>query len=855
MSAQEIMRQTRIQADQRLLLSLAAIAAAALVAALFAGNARASVAPEKLLFEGYFGREVNLTEVEKKGGPALEDVCLPGSGAKCQAGRESSIGGGYDLVGSVAGGLGEEVYVADTLNHRVQELTSTGQFVLMFGRQVNQTETVAKAGPALEDVCTAASGNACQAGAESTEAGGIGRPVGMAVDAEGDVYVAEWDYSNPGGGGTQFGERVQKFTGQGGFLLEIGKGVNGTTHGNVCTREEEEKSGVQCVATAQRPFGAQFEWGGEAGAFNFDFEHQGEVLLGEQGNILGVGGPEDLLYVGDEGRVQEFRPDGAPAGEIALTPAGADVHALAVEATSGNVYFVYGQKKTTVQRLDAKGQSVGAPIEVGAGGGGASVRLRGLAVDQAGRLAVVGERVFAVGLEPFGELYEAATGLLMTTFRVPGAGVTGIAFDGTGTHLFAIAIEAPPGNGNEIFEYKAVPVAELTTGPVGCAPGPDGSEGDATFDCALEGEVNTEGVSETEIWFEWGVTEALGESTPKQPVGASGPLSSLVLVRPNTPLYYRLAGEDANVLAPEQLIGQTRTGVTPLVAPRVLGAPAASFVTPSSAVLSGDLNPENAQTEYFFEYAAGESALLGCPGVRVEPEQCQGVSVTPAGHSSVYSQAPAILQAAGLQPGTTYAYRLAAESGNGTETKTARGEGAQVGSFTTATAPTPRARTGPAGGVTAGGATISGVVEPDGAPATYSFELGIYAGAETQYGIVFSGSAGSTTTERSLALTGLQPGTTYAYRIAVTSGYIANATHTLAGETAIFTTSGLAAVLETPQSLPILRTTIAFPVRTPACRRGFVRDKHGKCVKSKSKRRKTKKARRTIRRSLHGRRK
>ena len=103
---------------------------------------------------------------------------------------------------------------------------------------------------------------------------------------------------------------------------------------------------------------------------------------------------------------------------------------------------------------------------------------------------------------------------------------------------------------------------------------------------------------------------------------------------------------------------------------------------------------------------------------------------------------------------------------------------------------------------------------PGGLPATYAFELGVYEGAGTQYGIVFSGPAGtgSVPVEETLALSGLAPGTTYAYRITVSSGYVPNASHTLAGAASTFTTAGLPGVLQAPAPLVMLAIpNIAFP--------------------------------------------
>jgi hypothetical protein len=780
-----------------------ALGIATVVATLaFANGSAFAAIPVKLIFKGYFGHQVNVGEVAKKGGPTLEDVCFIET-SSCQAAGESSAPGGYKVVTSVAGAANGNVYVADELNHRVQELTSQGQFVLMFGKQVNQTETAAKAGAALEDVCTAASKDICKAGVESIAAGEFSQPVSVAVDAEGDVYVAERKITELGAGVSTVGERVQKFMAEGNFLLELGKEVNATTKLNLCTREEEEKALAECVGPKQRVRGGIYEWGNEVGAFNF---------VESEAEVLGAGGPENLLYVGDENRIQEFKPNGEPAGETQLQPSGASVHALAVAPESGDSYVVYGESEV-VARHSSKGTIVGSPIAVSAGAG-AKARLRGLAIDPSGHLAVAAERVFSSGLvvlEPFGNLYEAASGKLLTTFKVPGNGVTAVGFNGAGQMYGSAILAFPEHSENEIFVYSPVNVAEVVTLDAKCSPGKE-LESDVTENCELTGDVNPESVSNTVVWFEWGLTEVLGEITPKEKVESAETVHATVVSRPNSALYYRLAAEDNNVKAPEELHSEELSTVTPLVAPHIVGPPTASFVKASSAVLSDEINPENASTEYFFEYSVSASALSGCPGVRVNPSACLGVVATTAGESKAYGRVAAILEASGLQSGTTYNYRLSAASHNASETAAAHGEGPLVGSFTTSRTPEPRAQTGGSAAVTATSAIVSGTVEPDGVPVSYAFELGIYKGDATQYGVVFSGLAGSSTAEEHLALTGLQPGTTYAYRIAVSSGYIANAAHTISGTPGRFTTAGVPEVLKPgPPQLMLSPPPIKFP--------------------------------------------
>ena len=141
-----------------------------------------------------------------------------------------------------------DVYVVDPGNHRVQVLTPSGVFVEMFGWDVNATrDGEPGATQAEKNICTAASKDTCQAGVEGTAAGQLSEaPYGVAVDpASGDVYINERFFVEG-----ELGMRVQKFTAEGQFVLEIGKDVNHTSKTNLCTEEEVEKTGVQCGAPA-----------------------------------------------------------------------------------------------------------------------------------------------------------------------------------------------------------------------------------------------------------------------------------------------------------------------------------------------------------------------------------------------------------------------------------------------------------------------------------------------------------------------------------------------------------------------------------------------------------------------------
>ncbi len=637
------------------------------------------------------------------------------------------------------------------------------------------------------EVCTISTD--CQAGSEGTSTGEFKERVSVSVDpSTGNVYVA--DGAN---------NRVQEFTEDGEFVLMFGKEVNATTKGNVCTAVSKNtcKAGVE---------------GAEPGAFHF-----------AAGFSTAVGGPEDLLFVGEEGRVQRFEADGVQVGE---TPTACTVGALAVDPT-GDMYVVCsidGDNGNVIQELSPSGEEIKHFALPMRRTGAQQLNIDAIALDAAGQLAITETEITSEDFHR-GGLYNIvnATSLhLVTEFTnefstgasPPEPATVGSNDIAIGAKDELYALIAFGFLDNEVVAYRPVPVAELAASPAVCVSGPV-VETDVTSNCHLVGMVDPWGVKETEVSFEWGRSIGLGEKTSPTskitntksegeeeapPVEVTAPIEGL---RPNETFYFRATAQDENVKTPESLTSETVSFNTPSVPPRIVGEHDASFVSSSSAVLFGELNPENTPTEYFFEYGP-------CP----ELAGCETISRTGALGSPVYGKIGVTLEATGLQPSTTYSYRLSGVNkplaGTGEAMVNETG-GAQLpeGSFTTAPAPLPQATTGAASAIGSTSALIAGMVDPDGQPATYVFELGVYAGGETRYGIVFSGPAGEGTTpsQRTLGVSGLQPGTTYAYRVVVKSGY-----GTAVGEPVLFTTTGLPAVLVVPAVLAQLPVpNIAFP--------------------------------------------
>jgi NHL repeat-containing protein len=230
-----------------------------------------------------------------------------------------------------------DVYVADLFNQRVEKFGSVGNFLLAFGKAVNATK-VKQAGEgksvseAEENVCTASSGDVCQAAESGPANSEFKLPLGVAVDpGSGDVYVE--DFSN---------HRVEKYTPSGEFLLMLGGGVNKTTGGNVCTAAEVCQAGVT-ASSSEAGEGKFHPWG--VGAF---------LAVGSSGTV----------YVGDENRVQEFNSAGVYKSQIEL-PGTGRVTALALDSSED--LYVVSQALSGVRKYNSAGAQL-AVLDPGAAG-------------------------------------------------------------------------------------------------------------------------------------------------------------------------------------------------------------------------------------------------------------------------------------------------------------------------------------------------------------------------------------------------------------------------------------------------------------------------------------------------------
>ena len=100
-------------------------------------------------------------------------------------------------VDNSAGPSTGDVYVTDPGHFRIEKFDSTGKFILMFGKGVNETkDNTPSSTEAEKNVCTAASSDTCKAGVSGSTPGAFTTPQWVDVDGSsgpsaGDVYVGD----------------------------------------------------------------------------------------------------------------------------------------------------------------------------------------------------------------------------------------------------------------------------------------------------------------------------------------------------------------------------------------------------------------------------------------------------------------------------------------------------------------------------------------------------------------------------------------------------------------------------------------------------------------------------------------
>jgi hypothetical protein len=592
---------------------------------------------------------------------------------------------------------------------------------------------------------------------------GGGGPAGVVVDqVSGDVLVA--DPGHTLGDGTTPDPRIERFDASGAYLSSFA--IDAAAFG----------SGTQLAID---PAGA------------------GSVYVSTgAGSVLKYSLAGTLAYalnVGTSGMSIN------PGAGVAVDPSTGTVYVTATDTnTGGQVIAAFdgstGAFVSSFAGLDSPEGALSCPTGLAAGGGG--VYVSDACTGRLDRYTAAGvfDRVvddlsrgaaLSVTVDPVsGEVFVAeagGAGVVVAQFSAGGAArgqsfgppsignLTGIAVNGT--------------TGTAYTADNANTVVQRFTSFEGPTATTSAASSVAARSATLNGTIDPGGVSST-YRFEYGQDINYGSQTAESDplsgtgaVAATGPVAGLL---PNTTYHFRIVGSNAS----GSITGDDQTLTTAAAPPTLDGSPAyASVITTTGATLNGTLNPNSSATSYHFEYGTDTSYGTSTPS-------------TDAGAGA--GDQPVTAGLAGLAAGTTYHFRLVADNGTG---------GVQHGVdgvFSTAPG-TPVSATE----VSVFGATLHGVINPHGAPATYHFEYGTTTAygrstAETDGGSGNGESAVSQVTGR------LTPATTYHVRVVATIGG-----QTTTSDDATFTTGAMPeAVATDPTAITTTQATIGGTVNT-----------------------------------------
>ncbi len=272
-----------------------------------------------------------------------------------------------------------------------------------------------------------------------------------------------------------------------------------------------------------------------------------------------------------------------------------------------------------------------------------------------------------------GEIYVASTSSSSGVVdQFSGEGVFLGRITGPGEGLFNELAGVGVGPGGDVFVAEHAgrvdvfgPDVVIPDVETGSATASIDGEGDVS--AVLSGAVDPLGEGEAKCWFAWGTSEAFGEPDAKcEPEGVADvnkyePVRSMVRgLAPDTTYHYRLQASNHNgVNTGEALQDQEFHTPGPGVHGEFVGD-----VSATAASLSAKIDPNGAETSYFFQYTdAGSTSACGLTAEGVS----EGCSTAPAAPGEMLpagggSDDDVSDHVQGLTPGTTYHYRVVAVS-------------------------------------------------------------------------------------------------------------------------------------------------------------------------------------------------
>jgi DNA-binding beta-propeller fold protein YncE len=497
-----------------------------------------------------------------------------------------------------------DVYVSDPADHRVEKFTSAGEFLLMFGKEVNATTQ--------GDVCTAS--ETCRPGTPGTTPGAFTDPLYLAVDnspgGEGDVYVGD-----PGDA------LVSKFDSTGSLITIWGD--QGQLDGSTATQGDflgipRLSKGLQAIAVGPR--GTLFVVAGNQDQL-YQFAQGGSFLTAEyfgsrMGAPIAVDPAENLFYA-------KTGTLGLPIGKALPTFEKKNVFRSGEAGLLDKGRPNY-EEAGTLSPLEAAGLSVD-PL------------TRALYATQDGAVSqfsptCTSELESCTPLETFG-----ATDL---------SDPQGVAFD-----VKSAAVYVADTGEHRVAVFTAVPYLATAT--------PSAATGKTPTEEILKGEVDPAEAGEvTGCHFEYAPRSAFeggggwAEATsvlcePEKTTVKTAVTAEVTGLSYGTAYRFRLVAADAT--GPSASFTETFTTLP--LAPAI-GAESVSDAYAETATVNAQINPNGGDTTYRVAYVTQEQfEKLGFAEALVSPKLDAGSARAPQSLTAPLGD---------LTPGTTYHYRVLA---------------------------------------------------------------------------------------------------------------------------------------------------------------------------------------------------
>ncbi len=644
------------------------------------------------------------------------------------------------------------VYVADAGNYRVEKFDAAGNFVLTFGKGVNQTTS--------GDVCTAASGDTCGAGAQGSGGSGFDSnngfsgPSFVAIDpTNGDVYVAD--------SGTNV---VDKFSSAGVFLSANDGSASGSAFSSLAgiAVDASRNLWVYDQSSQMRKFDS-------SGAFLTQWESP----YGVSPNGIAVDSASNLYVVRGNPYVEKFSSAGTDLGEADTS---AEAVSLAIDPATDDLYV--GEESSQVKHYAGDCSIPCSPVE--SFGSEDIGKAAGIAVRDANADVYVSDpdksaiEVFSPKIVP-GVSAEPATGVTGVLATLNGSvnpdsiAVSECKFEYGPTSEYGSSKPcegaiATDGNDHPVTAALAAlnPATTYHWRIVAINANGTSKSSDQTFTTSqpsitgeasevkgaratLNGIVLPEGEEVEECFFEYGAGLGYGLTAPCEGAiptdeGEHPVTAALTHLTPNFVYHFRLVidrgnGDIRGVDRSFQTQATVLTGAT-------------STLAPPSASVEGTINPEGIlYTSCAFEY--GLTTTYGSSAPCSESPATIGTGESPvAVHANL----------AGLAFGATYHYRLVATNADGSsagEDKSFQTPGAVIQSTRAIS-------------VGLDEATLETKINPTASPASYHLEYGTTSSYGQSTPEVFVGEDEESHT-LSDVLTDLSQGTTYHWRVVATN--------------------------------------------------------------------------------------